>query len=123
MIGGHLTRGLYWIPKYVYKIDLDFKKVDKIKDLPLSVERQNAIIILDNAIKHSWSDYNNNNIQNGLQQLNLYYNTNPIATFNDKSMHYDLDKYPYTSIRENRKTYWVEIRANANRSRYDIQTM
>ena len=32
MIGRHWTRGLYWIPKYVYNIDLDFKKVDKVND-------------------------------------------------------------------------------------------
>jgi hypothetical protein len=44
----------------------------------------------------------------------LYYNTIPIATFNDKTTHYDLDKYPYASMSENRDTKWVEIRANAN---------
>ena len=120
MIGRHWTRGLYWIPKYVYNIDLDFIKVDKINDIPLFVEREKAIIIVDNTIKHSLSDNtNNNNLQNRRQQqqLNPYYNMIPIATFNDKSMLYDFDKYPYPSMRENRDTKWVEIRANANGSK------
>ena len=120
MIGGHWTRGLYWIPKYVYNIDLDFKKVDKVNDIPLSVKGQKAILIVDNTIKRSLSDNtNNNDIQNRRrqqQQLNLYYNTIPIAAFNGKSTHYELDKYPYASMSENRDTKWVEIRGNANTS-------
>jgi hypothetical protein len=116
MIGRHWTRSLFWIPRYVYDIDLDFKKVDNANDIPLSVETEKAILIVDNTIKRSMSY--NNDIQNGRQQqLNLYYNTIPIATFKDKSMHYDLDKYPYVSMSENRDTRWVEIRANANTSK------
>jgi hypothetical protein len=96
----------------VYDIDLDFKKVDNANDIPISVETEKAILIVDNTIKRSASD-NNNDIQNR-QQLNLYYKTIPIGTFKDKSMRYDLDKYPYASMTENRDTRWVEIRANAN---------
>jgi hypothetical protein len=117
MIGRHWTRGLFWIPRYVYDIDLDFKKVDNANDIPLSVETEKVILIVDNTIKRSISDNNNNDIQNGRQQQqqrNLYYNTIPIATFKDKSLRYDLDKYPYASMSENRDTRWVEIRANAN---------
>ena len=55
-------------------------------------------------------------IQN-TQPLNLYYNTIPIATFKDKSMHYNLEKYPYASMSGNRDTRWVEIRANATISK------
>ena len=117
MIGRHWTRGLYWIPKYVYNIDLDFKKVDTVNDIPLSVKGGKAVIIVDNTIKRSLSDNNKNDIQNGQRQLNMYYNTIPIAIFKDKSMHYDLDKYPYASMSENRDTNWVEIRANANTSK------
>jgi hypothetical protein len=114
VIGRHWTRGLYWIPRYAYDLDLDFKKVDNADNIPRSVETEKVILIVDNTIKRSISD-NNNYIQNR-QQLNLYYNTIPIATFNDKSRNYDLDKYPYTSMSENRDTRWVEIRANANTS-------
>jgi hypothetical protein len=120
MIGRHWTRGLYWIPKYVYNTDLDFKKVDKVNDIPLSVKGEKAIIIVDNTIKRSLFDNtNNNDIQNSRrrQQLNPYYNTIPIAIFNGNSTHYDLNKYPYTSMSENRDTEWVEIRANANGSK------
>jgi hypothetical protein len=70
-------------------------------------------LLVDNTIKHSASD-NNNDIQNGKQQPNLYHDTIPIATFKDKSIRYDLNKYPYASMSENRDTNWVEIRANAN---------
>jgi hypothetical protein len=112
LIGRHWTRGLFWIPRYVYDIDLDFKKIDNANNIPLSVETEKVILIVDNRIKRSMSD-NNNDIQDG-QQLNLFYNTIPIATFKDKSMHYDLDKYPYASMSENRDTRWVEIRGYAN---------
>jgi hypothetical protein len=59
----------------------------------------------------------NNNIVQNKQQLNLFYDTIPIATFKDKSIQYELDKYPYASMSENRDTRWVEIRANANNSK------
>ena len=117
MIGRHWTRGLYWIPKYVYNIDLDFKKVDKVNDIPLSVEREKVIILVDNTLERSLYDYNNQTQNRRLQQLNLYYNTIPIATFNNKSTHYDLDKYPYASMSENRDTNWIEIRANTDTSK------
>jgi len=113
MIGRHWTRGLFWIPRYVYDIDLEFKIVDNANDIPISIETKNVILLVDNTIKRSASD-NNNDIQNGKQQLNLYHATIPIATFKDKSRHYDFDKYPYASMSENRDTRWVEIRANAN---------
>jgi hypothetical protein len=116
MIGRHWTRGLYWIPRYAYDIDLDFKKVDNANDIPLSVETEKVILIVDNTIKRSMSD-NNNYIQNRQQQLNLYYNTIPIATLKDNSTHYDLDKYPYASMSENRDIKQVEIRVNANTSK------
>jgi hypothetical protein len=116
MIGRHWTRGLFWIPRYVYDIDLDFKKIDNANDIPLSVETEKVILIVDNTIRRSVSDNNNNDIQNR-QQLNLFYNTVPIATFKYKSIvHYDLDKYPYASMSENRDIKRVEIRANANTS-------
>ena len=120
MIGRHWTRGLFWIPRYVYDIDLDFIKIDNANDIPLSVETQKFILIVDNTIKRSISD-NNNDIQNGggrqQQQLNVYYDSIPIATFKDKSLSYDLNKYPYASMRENRDTREVEIRGNANSSK------
>jgi hypothetical protein len=120
MVGRHWTRGLYWIPKYVYNIDLDFIKVDKVNEIPLSIKREKAILIVDNTIKRSLTDNtnNNNDLLNRRQlQLNPYYNTIPIAIFKDNSTHYDLDKYPYTSMSENRDIKWVEIRANANSSK------
>jgi hypothetical protein len=112
MIGRHWTRGLFWIPRYVYNIDLDFKNVDNANDMPRSIETEKVILIVDNTIKRSMSD-NNNDIQNR-QQLNIYYHIIPIATFKDKSMHYDHNKYPYASMSENQDTKWVEIRANVS---------
>ena len=117
MIGRHWTRGLYWIPKYVYNIDLDFIKVDKVNDIPLSVKGEKVIILVDNTLERSLSDYNSETLNGRRQQLSLFYNTIPIATFNYKSTHYDLDKYPYASMSENRDTNWIEIRANADTSR------
>ena len=112
MIGRHWTRGLFWIPRYVYNIDLDFKNVDNANDTPRSIETEKVILIVDNTIKRSMSD-NNNDIQNR-QQLDIYYHIIPIATFKDKSMHYDHNKYPYASMSENQDTKWVEIRANVS---------
>jgi hypothetical protein len=117
MIGRHWTRGLYWIPKYVYNINLDFKKIDKVNDIPLSVEGEKVIILVDNTLERSLSDYNNETPNGRRQQLNLYYNTIPIATFSDKSTHYDIDKYPYASMSENRDTNLIEVRANADTSK------
>ena len=115
MIGRHWTRGLFWIPRYVYDIDLDFKKVDNANDIPISIETKKGIFIVDNRIKRFMFD-EKKDMQNGQQNLNLYYNTIPIATFKDKSLRYDFDKYPYASMSQNREERWVEIRAYANTS-------
>ncbi len=53
MIGRLWTRGLYWIPRYVYDQDIDFEKVDNANDIPRAVETEKVILIVDNTIKAS----------------------------------------------------------------------
>ena len=74
MIGSHWTRGLFWIPRYVYDIDLDFKIVDSANIIPWSVEAQKVILIVDNIIKRSMS--NNNDTKHTTTEFVLQHHSN-----------------------------------------------
>jgi hypothetical protein len=46
------------------------------------------------------------------KQKDLYNDTHLLAAFNKREVHYDICKYPYTSIHENPSLEKVEVRKN-----------
>ena len=37
MLGRHWTRGYFWIPKHVFGINIDFKKINQVDDIPVPI--------------------------------------------------------------------------------------
>jgi hypothetical protein len=106
MLGRHWTRGYFWIPKHVFDLNVDFKKIDGIDDIPIPSRNDKILLIVDNQVKDSVADSDMSLIKK------YYYNytITPITTFQDRTVTYDTSKYPYASLSENRDLKWVQIR-------------
>jgi hypothetical protein len=106
MLGRHWTMGYFWIPKHIFDINIDFKRIDQVNDIPVPAVTDKILLIVDNQVKNSLSDKNTSTAQK------YYYNytITPISTFQDKSIRYDTSKYPYASMSVNRDITWVQIR-------------
>jgi hypothetical protein len=106
MLGRHWTMGYFWIPKHIFDINIDFKRIDQVNDIPVPVVTDKILLIVDNQVKNSLADKDTSTAQK------YYYNytITPISTFQDKSIRYDTSKYPYASMSVNRDITWVQIR-------------
>jgi hypothetical protein len=106
MLGRHWTIGYFWIPKHIFDINIDFKRIDQVNDIPVPVVTDKILLIVDNQVKNSLADKDTSTAQK------YYYNytITPISTFQDKSIRYDTSKYPYASMSVNRDITWVQIR-------------
>jgi hypothetical protein len=106
MLGRHWTRSYFWIPKHVFDINIDFKRIDQAADIPVPEVTDKILLIVNNRVRNSLSDRD----VSMMQKYYYYYTLTPVATFKDKTIKYDTSKYPYASMSENRDTRWVQIR-------------
>ena len=106
MLGRHWTMGYFWIPKHVFDINIDFKRIEQVDDIPVPEATDKILLIVDNQVKNSLSDRDTSIAQ----KYYYYYTITPITTFQDKSIKYDTSKYPYASMSVNRDITWVQIR-------------
>jgi hypothetical protein len=106
MLGRHWTTGYIWIPKHVFDINIDFKRIERVDDIPVPEVTDNILLIVDDQVKNSLSDRDTSNVQ----KYYYYYTITPIATFQDKAIKYDTSKYPYASMSVNRDIKMVQIR-------------
>jgi hypothetical protein len=106
MLGRHWARGYFWIPKHVFDINIDFKRIDQADDIPVPGVTDKILLIVDNRVRNSVSDRDMSTVQ----KYYYYYTIIPIATFKDKTINYDTSKYPYASMSENHDVRWVQIR-------------
>jgi hypothetical protein len=106
MLGRHWTRSYFWIPKYVFDINIDFKRINGADDIPVPAVTDKILLIVDNQVRNSVSDKDMSTVL----KYYYYYTITPIATFKDKTIKYDTSKYPYTSMSQNYDIRWVQIR-------------
>jgi hypothetical protein len=106
MVGRHWTMGYIWIPKNVFDINIDFKRIEQVDDIPAPAATDEILLVVDNQVNNSLFDRDTSNVQ----KYYYYYTITPISTFQDKSIKYDTSKYPYASMSVNRDIGWVQIR-------------
>ena len=108
MLGRHATRTFFWIPRYVFDVNLDFKKIDKINDLPIPYNNSHYLIITDNHLRHSLLS---NRYILSEEQYFYYYKTKPIVMSKYVTTHYDSSTYPLTSMSHNEdlKPYKIRV--------------
>ena len=104
MVGNHWIFGTFWIPKYVYGKDHNFKGFFTKG----SVDTDNVVIVADRRLLDAVSSENPEKHIKELQ--NLYNNANTIAEFKERRMDYNDDIYPYQSMSENRGIGRIEIK-------------
>ena len=113
IIGTHRTRGLLWMPQYVFNIgnvvfrdtDIDFDPFTK------PIETKKIIFILDPHLRSRFIPSSDNYYVNEKDRRIgfYYYNADTIATFVNKKS----DDYPVMTIEENYGLgRFVEVRAN-----------
>ena len=107
IIGRHWTRGFYWIPKFIFDLDVDYKKIDKYNDIPEQTTNEKFLFIVDKKLNRSLEKEKN------LKEVTSYKTTIPIAMFLDKTFYYRDYPFPYTSMSANiPTTNWVQFRVS-----------
>jgi hypothetical protein len=104
IVGSQWVAGFSWIPNNVFSKDHDYRKFSKSTTVPT----KNVLFVLDKNIKDTLSK------SKKVPLRTFYKNSKTIATFKDTSdiSRYNFNKYPYTSMKENRGVGRVEIRTN-----------
>ena len=105
LLGPHPVWGFFWIPKYVLNGNFDFRMVDAQHGLTKKgTENAKVIMISDSRFVRTISkDVLKQNLAN---LRTVYFNTNPIATFQIKPFPYDTTKYPYVNLDASRGYGW-----------------
>ena len=93
-----LRKASPWIPKYVMNGEGDNFEY-RASPLRESFQNKSVILLSDEG---DIERYLNINPEDYVEHKSLYNNTHQIGEFKDKSIGYDRDSYPYTSMIENR---------------------
>lgn len=91
-----------WMYIYVFQVDNTFR--DYLDVLYYPIETEKIIVISDNHVE--------NDLGMGEKLEQVYYNTQPVKTFQGDVLNYDLGQYPYTSMNKNYEGSSIEIRTN-----------
>lgn len=106
IMGRHWTTGFFWIPKFVFDLDIDYKRIDKSEDIPLPNKEDKFVLIVDKSLERSFAREDG-----ATKTFDLHTSTMPLAVFVDKVRNYNASQYPYASMSENKPTTeWVQIR-------------
>ena len=111
LIGDHWIAGFAWIPKEVLDHKLDYRKF-YFTHQPIKTEK---ILLI---VSGTFNEYLEKGIFRGKQQETnedkkiLFDSAETIAKFQDNVINYDENRYPYTSMSDNRGIGNIEIRAN-----------
>jgi hypothetical protein len=107
IVGRHWSQSFFWIPKYVFDVNLDFRKINEVDDIQVPVDnKERLLIIVDRSMKE-W--FSSSNTETANRTNDPSYFSRPIVTFEDRNPKYPY-AYPYTSMSENRDIQWVQIR-------------
>jgi 4-amino-4-deoxy-L-arabinose transferase-like glycosyltransferase len=106
MVASNWMQGFSWIPKYVFQEEHDFKgfygNLNKVKT-------QKVLLLVDDKDFKRYILSNNKKLT---AHKELYDNTRLIAKFKENAPKYDVNKYPYASMSENKGIGRIEVRAN-----------
>jgi Dolichyl-phosphate-mannose-protein mannosyltransferase len=106
LVGNHWIYGAFWIPKYAYDKDHDFKGFFTRG----SVNTDKVVIVADSRLLDAISSANPE--EHIAELKSLYDNSTIVETFKEKRPDYDANTYPYQSMSENRGIGKIEVRAN-----------
>jgi 4-amino-4-deoxy-L-arabinose transferase-like glycosyltransferase len=110
MMGSNWMQVFSWVPEFIFNKEHNFKTFSA-KNLPLIDEKVLLLVDSNDLKRYIRSEDTDKNFK----QEQLYKGTKLIAEFREKEVSYDRDRYPYTSMHENRGIAMggiVEVRSN-----------
>ena len=116
MMGSNWAQIFSWIPKYIFDNDHDFKTfkrfIGSVKEPNLPIKEDEKVLLL--VDKNDLERFIlNESTDRNVKQKELYNETRLVAEFKGKAIHYDLGRYPYSTIGENPAIgEGIEIRSN-----------
>jgi energy-coupling factor transporter transmembrane protein EcfT len=96
-VGPNSGWGFFWLLKYVFDKDVQFKWFELPKDYIGSITNEKFLLMADREVRYAVYDS-----PSGAPHINqikkLYHDSIPLKTFSNKTLQYDLHKYPYSNI-------------------------
>ena len=109
LVGEHWTRGVYWIPKYVYNTNLNYNVITNENNtvtLQSPIKTEKVVVLLDEKLNQTL-------YQNYIDgKNNLYDITKLYFQINNTNNIYNSSIFPYASMEYNKDLKAVQIRVN-----------
>ena len=97
LVGPNSGWGFFWLLKYIFDKDVEFKWFELPKDYIGSITNEKFLLMADREVRYAVYDSTS-----GAPHINqikkLYHDSLPLKTFSNNTLKYDLHKYPYSNI-------------------------
>jgi len=96
-VGPNSGWGFFWVLKYIFDKDVEFKWFELPKDYIGSITNEKFLLMADREVRYAV--YDSTSGASHINQIKkLYHDSLPLKTFSNKTLQYDLHKYPYSNI-------------------------
>jgi Dolichyl-phosphate-mannose-protein mannosyltransferase len=96
-VGPNSGWGFFWLLKYIFDKDVEFKWFELPKDYIGSITNKNFLLMADREVRYAV--YDSTSGASHINQIKkLYHDSIPLKTFSNNTLKYDLNKYPYSNI-------------------------
>ncbi|HJU60377.1 MAG TPA: phospholipid carrier-dependent glycosyltransferase, partial [Nitrososphaeraceae archaeon] len=97
LVGPNGAWTFFWILKYIFDKDVDFKWFELPKDYIGSITNEKFLLMADREVRYGV--YMGNSDDSHINEIKKLYNhSNQLKVFPNTTITYDLDKYPYNNI-------------------------
>ena len=97
LVGPNGAWVFFWLLKYIFDKDVDFKWFDIQKDYIGSVKNEKFLLMTDREVRYAV--YEDNSSASYINQIKKLYNdSSPVKVFFNNTYEYDLSTYPYNNI-------------------------
>jgi hypothetical protein len=96
-VGPNSGWGFFWLLKYIFDKDVEFKWFELPKDYIGSITNEKFLLMADREVRYAV--YDSTSGASHINQIKkLYHDSIPLKTFSNNTLNYDLNKYPYSNI-------------------------
>jgi len=96
-VGPNSGWGFFWLLKYIFDKDVEFKWFELPKDYIGSITNEKFLLMADREVRYAV--YDSTSGASHINQIKkLYHDSISLKTFSNNTLKYDLNKYPYSNI-------------------------
>jgi 4-amino-4-deoxy-L-arabinose transferase-like glycosyltransferase len=97
LVGPNSGWSFFWLLKYIFDKDVEFKWFELPKDYIGSITNEKFLLMADREVRYAV--YMSKSDDHHINQIKkLYHDSLPLKTFSNSTIKYDLNKYPYSNI-------------------------